>query len=495
MLPRAGYPLLWLVLPLCACSSAATSKVSSSTQTNVTVFGVCPAGSLPEASLGMTTKGAYGYTMPVVAGQTSDVTLTVINRGDVEATQMVDLTPHTPALSFKGGTYPGTGGTCADTLKPGTTCDLVVTLVAPASGRQTSLVIIQYYNGLVYATDTHQIEAVATPMPFATASHAPLPPMPQHGGPVYHHVNLVTATYSDTPNDADIQKFGDWIVTSSYWASVGKDYGVLAGTHTHVKLPIATPATLSDSDISTYVDTAVKAGTLPAATSETVYALFLSSAAQADNVPNAVGWHNQSPGGHTYAVVLPGCSSAPADVLNTYTFVAAHELSEAATDPQPNTGYSFGFGQGEVGDVCNVLSTQDGYAVPTVWSNSAAAAGADPCVPGTGLPYVDVDPVPASVGLSAKAGATVSVTLTGWTTAPVGDWLVQASVVGGGGIKAALDPMATDLVNNGETLKLTLTSDGSAKAGSTALVEVVSVAPGLEGALQGVQFIPVNVSP
>jgi hypothetical protein len=443
----------------------------------------------------MTTQGAYGYTMPVAPGQAQDVTLTVINRGDVEATQMVDLTPHTPSLSFKGGTYPGVGGTCADTLKPGATCDLVVTLVAPASGRQTSLVIIQYYDGLVYATDTHQIEAVVTTAPFATASHAPLAPMPQNGGPTFAHVNLVTVSYSDTSHDADIQTFGDWLVKSSYWAAIGMDYGVLAGTHSHVKLPIATPGTLSNSDIATYVDTAVKAGTLPSPTAQTVYEFFLSGAAMADNVPNAIGWHDRSPGEHAFAVVLPGCSSAPADILSTYTFVAAHELIEAATDPAPNTGYSFGFGQGEVGDLCNVLTTQDGYAVPTIWSNSAAARGGDPCVPATGKAYVDVDPAPASVSVGAQAGASASVTLTGWSTAQVGDWLLQASVVSGhNGLTAALDPMATDLVNNGETLKMTVTNDGTAPAGSSALVQVISLAPGLTTDLQGVRLIPVTVS-
>jgi hypothetical protein len=492
---RARLFLLLGATGLCACSSAGTSKVSSSTQTNVTVFGVCPAGTLPEASLGMTTQGAYGYTMPVVAGQTSDVTLTVINRGAVEATQMVDLTPHTPALSFKGGTYPGVGGTCADTLKPGATCDLVVSLVAPASGRQTSLVIIQYYDGLVYTTDTHQIEAVATAAPFATTKHAPLAPMPQHGGPTYPHVSLVTASYSDTPHDAEIQTFGDWLVKSTYWAAIGMDYGVSAGTHSHVKLPIATPATLSNSDIGSYVDAAVKAGTLPQPTAQTVYEFFLSAAATADNVPNAIGWHDRSPAGHAYAVILPGCSSAAADILNTYSFVAAHELIEAATDPAPNSGYSFGFGQGEVGDLCNVLTMQGGYAVPTIWSNSAAAAGGDPCVPATGRTYVDVDPAPASVSVGAQAGASASVTLTGWSTAQVGDWLVQASVVSGSsGITAALDPMATDLVNNGETLQLTVTNDGSAAGGSSALVQVVSIAPGLTSDLQGIQLIPVTVS-
>jgi hypothetical protein len=481
---------------LAACSHSAGSHGGSDAGSAATLYGVCPASGLAEASLGMSTPGVYGFTLPEPAGQTQDVTLTVLNGGAAPATQMVDLTPQSSTLSYKGGTYPGTGGNCADTLDVGASCTLVVTLVAPMTGRQTSIVVLQYYDGVVFTTDTHQVETVAITGPFATATHAPLPTMPQNGGqPPLDSVTFVSVTFSDTPGDGDIHTFGDWLVTSSYWLTIGQDYGVGAGTHQHVQLSYSTPETVIDEDFAAYVDSEIASGALPEVT-QGVYGFFLSSATTVTDVPNAGGWHNRTAAGHDYAVILGGCSSDPTAVLNQYTFVAAHELIESATDPSPRSGYSFGFGEGEVADLCNVTTTQNGYAVPTIWSNSAAAAGGDPCVPATGQPYIDVDPSPPSLSIGSSAGATASATLTGWSTAQVGDWLLQVAVVGSSAqaFQATLDPTATDLLDNGETVKLTVTTDGSAGPGSSAIVEVTSYAPSGATSIQGVQLIPVTVA-
>ncbi len=480
---------------LAACSHSAGSPEASDAGSGATLYGVCPVAGPPEANLGMSTPGVYGFTLPVPAGQTQDVTLTVLNSGTGPATQMVDLTPQTSTLSYKGGDYPGTGGDCADHLDAGASCSLVVTLVAPATGRQTSLVVIQYYDGVVFTTDAHQVEAVAVTSPFVTATHAPLPAMPQNGGQApLDSVTFVTVSFADTPEDGDIQTYGDWLVTSSYWLTIGNDYGVGAGTHQHVHLSDSTPGTVTDRDFADYVDSKIADGSLPEV-SEGVYAFFLSGATTVTDVPTADGWHNRSAAGHDYAVILAACSSDPAAVLSQYTFVAAHELIESATDPSPLSGYSFGFGEGEVADLCDVPTTQGGYSVPTVWSNSAAAQGGDPCVPSTGAPYVDVDPAPATLSIGSSQGASVAVTLTGWSTAQVGDWLLEVSVVGPAAyaLTPTLDPMATDLLNDGESVQLTVTTDGSAAPGSTALVEVMSYAPsGADASVQGVQLIPVT---
>jgi hypothetical protein len=489
--------VFWLgtAVLLTACSSQGSDS-SSSDDARTQLFGVCSAvAGPPEASLGMFVNGVYGFTLPVPAGQTQDVTLTVLNSGAVAATQMVDLTPQSTTLSYKGGTYPGTGGTCADSLPPGASCTVVVTLVAPMTGRHTSLVVIQYYDGAVYQTDAHQVEAVATTGPFATAPHAPLAPMPQNGGQApLDSVNFVSVSFSDTPDDSDIAKFGDWLVTSSYWQTVGKDYGVGAGTHQHVKLSDPTPDTIIDHDFASYVDQKVASGALPS-TPESVYVFFLSNSTTTTDVAGAGGWHNRSSGGHDYAVILPGCTTDPSATLASYTFTASHELIESATDPTPISGYDFGFGESEVGDLCDEVVTQNGYYLPTIWSNTAAAKGGDPCVPAAGLPYIDVDPSPRQVSLPAKAGASATVTLTGWSTALVGDWVLQIAAGGKGAssLTATLDPKATDLLNNGETVQLTVTTDGSAAAGSTAMIEVTSYAPsGAESTAQGVQLIPVS---
>jgi hypothetical protein len=320
--------------------------------------------------------------------------------------------------------------------------------------------------------------------------------MPQNGGPgPLTKVDFVTVSFSDTPDDSEIAKFGDWLVTSSYWTTIGKDYGVGSGTHQHVHISDSTPDAVIDSEFASFVDSKISSGALPQPP-QAVYAFFLSSATTVTDQVGAGGWHNRSPGGHDYAVILPGCSSDPGDILEQYTFVASHELIESATDPSPLSGYDFGFGQGEVADLCDVTVMENSYAVPTVWSNSAAAKGGDPCVPAQGLPYISVDPSVSKVSLPSSKGSEVDVTLTGWSTSQVGDWLIQVSVNGQAAqaVTATLDPTATDLLNNGETVKLEVTTDGSASPGSTAIIEVLSYAPsGDEASIQGVQLIPVNI--
>jgi hypothetical protein len=224
---------------------------------------------------------------------------------------------------------------------------------------------------------------------------------------------------------------------------------------------------------------------------------FLSLATTVTDQPGAAGWHNRSGGGHAYAVILPGCSSDPTSILANYAFVAAHELIESATDPAPLSGYDFGFGEGEVADLCDGLSMQGNYGVPTVWSNSAAAKGGDPCVPASGLPFIDVDPSPATISISAKSGTTTVVTLTGWSSQQEGDWLVEASLVGSAasGLIAAFDPETTDLVNNGGKVRLSLSVDGSVSPGSSAVLQLLSYAPsGADASIQGIQLVPISVT-
>src|SRR5271165_349655 len=142
-LPRLAFAA---ALTLTACSGSSGKGAASDAGAPATLYGICAVGAgASGASLGMSTEGVYGYTLPVPAGQTESVTLTVLNRGDLPATRMLDATPPTSALAYVGGSYPGTGGTCATELAPGETCTLVVTLVGPATGRRTSLVIIEYY--------------------------------------------------------------------------------------------------------------------------------------------------------------------------------------------------------------------------------------------------------------------------------------------------------------------------------------------------------------
>src|SRR5262249_35511304 len=96
--------------------------------------------------------------------------------------------------------------------------------------------------------------------------------------------------------------------------------------------------------------------------------------------------------------------------VHTVTLIASHELIEASTDPFPdsNTGYVgldsdhlafdiFLQFQDETGDACEFFKSSDyvggssfPFGIQRTWSNKAAKAGHNPCVPRTTLPYFNV---------------------------------------------------------------------------------------------------------
>jgi hypothetical protein len=110
-----------------------------------------------------------------------------------------------------------------------------------------------------------------------------------------------------------------------------------------------------------------------------------------------------------------GCNfgGTPQDTLDELSVTISHELAEAATDPFPFTSPAFSsvdddhiafnfMGGGEVGDMCENLRASHvqmpGVAHPfqRSWSNAAAAASSEPCVPAlpgevfvSALPVID----------------------------------------------------------------------------------------------------------
>lgn len=81
----------------------------------------------------------------VVQTASSEATLTLNNTGTLNATSVSAATLNAP-YSFKGGTYPGTGGTCGTTLAPGS-CTIVTKFTPTSTGVSNSTVTINYNNG------------------------------------------------------------------------------------------------------------------------------------------------------------------------------------------------------------------------------------------------------------------------------------------------------------------------------------------------------------
>jgi hypothetical protein len=131
------------------------------------------------------------------------------------------------------------------------------------------------------------------------------------------------------------------------------------------------------------------------------------------------GYHNDfaldaAHGGQQVAyAVVPRCANFGGLMgIDAVTGGESHELVEAATDPFPNASpawaqvdethlyWELALGGGEVGDMCAqdpeafTQFSELPYVVQRIWSNKAALAGKDPCVPA--LPdevYFNASPV------------------------------------------------------------------------------------------------------
>ncbi|HMN68444.1 MAG TPA: choice-of-anchor D domain-containing protein, partial [Bdellovibrionales bacterium] len=111
------------------------------------------------AALTISNGPAYDYGTLIVTG-TADAVLTVTNTGDFNASFVVGSGLAAP-FSFKGGTFPGTGGTCASSLVPAANCTVVVTYAPTAAGSYTNTLRIDYSNGATAQNVTRVLQGLA----------------------------------------------------------------------------------------------------------------------------------------------------------------------------------------------------------------------------------------------------------------------------------------------------------------------------------------------
>jgi hypothetical protein len=279
----------------------------------------------------------------------------------------------------------------------------------------------------------------------------PAPPQVQNfGGPVLSSPKFVPVFFSndDAATVSQVEDFLSKIGAGSYWTAAVSEYGVGAGTSTaSVSLTEAAPGTIDDSAIQTWL-----AGKLngddpawPAADANTVYVLHYPAGSTitfsdpmsgtASSCQDFGGYHSNitldaNHGGMNVAyAVLPRCQAfGGGTVLDELTGSESHELIEASTDPYPMTDpayadvddghiyWDLALGGGEVGDMCAQFSgvftsfpPDLPYVVQRTWSNKAALAGNDPCVPALpGEVYFTAAPELDDVTLSIM-GQTVTV--------------------------------------------------------------------------------------
>jgi hypothetical protein len=255
---------------------------------------------------------------------------------------------------------------------------------------------------------------------FAPGPHPAAPQVISLGGKVLAKPKAVAITYESDPNAAEIDKFMTEMGASSYWAEVTQEYGVGPLTIAPpVHIATAAPKTMSDNAFVALLKKNL-GGDSPAwgaADTSTIYVYYAPAGTDVTDQGSCCneydGYHGEAAVGGvhvSYAIICncPGFDGQP-DFRQT-TVAASHELVEAATDPYVNTNGAFGqtdddhavwtvVSGGEVADMCefnddtNTIPADGTYTVQRSWSNAAAKAGKNPCVPvNSAAPYFNSIP-------------------------------------------------------------------------------------------------------
>ncbi|MGH7328672.1 MAG: hypothetical protein ACREJX_10015, partial [Polyangiaceae bacterium] len=125
----------------------------------------------------------------------------------------------------------------------------------------------------------------------------------------------------------------------------------------------------------------------------------------------------------------------------------------------------------------NSDTTESGFTVQRIWSNKAAKASHDPCVPApAGDVYFNVAPNKETI--SAKVGQTVTIPLTAFSDAPIDNWTLSGRDTSAqfGGTSVLSFAFDKTTVNNGTkiTMSVTVTAAPDPQFGGAALFSISS---------------------
>ena len=334
--------------------------------------------------------------------------------------------------------------------------------------------------------------------PFA-ATHAPLPQVPDQGGPILAAPHLITIDFSGFTLDSNVSAFGDFVVTSSWLTTTGAEYGVGAGTHTHVSLTDAAPASLAVADVENYLSQKITDGTLPGGVqsqpTNDLYMIFYPPSTSITDLGNAAlcaanpagSWqvgpvdHDGTSAGPRFAYAI--ITTCPGEGTLGVDWTAAEVLMSAATDPYrlsnpayilPATSPWFPWDD-QVGYMCDYMPpvVESGYSLPPVWSNANVRAGTWPCAPVQTGTYFNVSVSP-DVTQTIAAGAAITVPVTGWSTASMPAWTVTATAACDGFTPTATLASGASTMNNGGATELTITVPAGTPSGSLGVVRLHS---------------------
>jgi hypothetical protein len=245
------------------------------------------------------------------------------------------------------------------------------------------------------------------------AAHPRLPQISNQGGPVLDHPRVQPIYYATDSDAPDIESFLQEMTKTTAWHDLTSEYGVgPLSVAAPIMIPGGAPLTMTDEVLGASVASNVASGSSPwgAADPSTIYMIVLPQGSTVTFSNGGTccsdfgGYHNETTNmsGITvpYAVICtcPAAFGLNLSPLDARTTTVSHELVEAATDPFPNTNPAYQGADranvvwdavtgGELADMCalypdaNVVPAGGTYMIQRSWSNAAAAASRNPCVP------------------------------------------------------------------------------------------------------------------
>ena len=363
------------------------------------------------------------------------------------------------------------------------------------------------------------------------APHSPLPQLVNASkGPVLTSPKIYLVFYPNYAWEAQFQAFAQAMTTASYWGATTSEYAVGAfGYGGTIDLTDTPPATITQADLQTWVGSEIQSGAFGTPDPQAIYTIVypktttitqpnpvspvfgtvascVSFGGYHDNVEVALG--DAGTTDFAYAVI-PTCGA-----IDTVTYAMSHEWIEAATDPLITSGGTFTLtggpnaafygpdgdhliwallGGGEAGDLCEpegpktfIKPTDVGQYVQRTWSNAAAAASHDPCVPEISGAFFDAAPV-LDETVTFTSAFTGTVTTKGVTIAQGASKTIEVDLFSDGDTGGPWNVTAADVLStyygsyglastlsfawdrtqgqNGEKLHLTITVTGPSPVG------------------------------
>ncbi|HWE28866.1 MAG TPA: hypothetical protein VHB97_12735 [Polyangia bacterium] len=337
-----------------------------------------------------------------------------------------------------------------------------------------------------------QAPMTAPDMARAATDHPLLWRVMQGSGPVQAAPEVWTVVWQgDEAIGAEVADFLDWMLHSDYWVSSLGEYGIGAGVSKGlVVIPSPPPDAIDDGQLATLATQLVTSGQITR--SDNTQVAFLPSPATTVTAGSSagcdvfLGYHSHggsASSGVAYSINLR-CTGDPGDPLDQITGVLSHETAEAATDPEPRSGFAdVSPGQQEVGDLCEfgldvavdvppdaTHAAARRYWLQRLYSDKRAADGTiEPCLP---IPWdhpywnVAIDPkiIDVAPGTTAPADARLDVFAYG----DVGliKWIASSS-------DADVEPPSGE-AHAGDTIAITVTPFQSLQAGQSIEVDILS---------------------